>query len=95
LGDLGGSGYYAVLTVPDPYATTIQPVTISVYPGSISPVYQWNTALPSTSPGYTAAWAGSALTNNTYNPATKTFYLRYGYASSGVFRVTEEIIVKQ
>jgi hypothetical protein len=95
LGDLGGSGYYAVLTVPDPYATTIQPVTISVYPGSISPVYQWNTALPAASPGYTAAWAGSALTNNTYNPATKTFYLRYGYASSGVFRVTEEIIVKQ
>ena len=48
LGDLGTSGYYAVLTVPDPYATTIQQVTISVYPGSAAnPVFQWNTALPS------------------------------------------------
>ncbi|MFT3981876.1 MAG: DUF1735 domain-containing protein [Ferruginibacter sp.] len=95
LGDLGSSGYYAVLTVDDPNATTIQPVTISAYPGSISPVYQWDSALPSSSPGYTAAWASSALCNNTYNPATKTFYLRYGYASSGVYRVTEEVIVKQ
>jgi hypothetical protein len=90
LGDLGASGYYAVLTVPDPYATTIQPVTVSVYPGSISPVFQWNTGLPS---GYTAGWTKSGLCNNTYDPATKTFYLRYGYNPTAN-RVTEEVIKK-
>jgi hypothetical protein len=81
LGDLGGSGYYAVLTVPDPFATTIQNVTISVYPGSISPVYQWDAGLPSTgTPIYAPVplpdWGKSAQCHNTYNPATKTFYLR-------------------
>lgn len=91
LGDLGPSGYYAILTVPDPNATTIQPVTVSVYPGSISPVLQWNTGLPD---AYVPAWPSSALCNNTYNPATKTFYLRYGYGSAGAYRVTEEVIVK-
>ncbi|NOT90946.1 DUF1735 domain-containing protein [Ferruginibacter sp.] len=90
LGDLGASGYYAVLTVPDPYATTIQPVTVSVYPGSISPVFQWNTGLPS---GYTPGWAKSGLCNNTYDPATKTFYLRYGYNPTAN-RVTEEVLKK-
>jgi len=100
---LGTSGYYAVLNVPDPFATTvIQPVTITVYPGSISPVEQWNAGLPTTTgvpggPIYTPAplpWGKSALCNNTYNPVTKTFYLRYGYLGASGWRVTEEIIRK-
>jgi hypothetical protein len=95
LGDLGGSGYYAVLTVPDPYATTIQKVAVSVYPGSISPVYQWDTGLPSDNPGYTPAWPKSNLCNNTYDPATKTFYLRYGYLGATGYRITEEVIKRQ
>ncbi len=98
LGDLGTAGYYAIFTVPDPFATTIQNVTISVYPGSIDPVYQWNAGLPTTGvPTYTPApapWGKSALCNNTYNPATKTFYLRYGYLGGTGWRVTEEIIKK-
>lgn len=100
LGDLGGANYYAVLAVPDPFATTIQNVTISVYPGSAAnPVYQWNAGLPSTgTPIYTPVpaptWGKSALCNNTYNPATKTFYLRYGYLGGTGWRVTEEIIKK-
>jgi hypothetical protein len=91
LGDLGASGYYAVLKVDDPYATTIQPVTVSVYPGSISPVFQWGTLAAT---GYTPAWPKSSLCNNTYDPATKTFYLRYGYSGSTGYRVSEEIIKK-
>ncbi len=99
LGDLGASGYYAVLTVPDPFATTVQPVTISVYPGSISPVYQWDTGLPTTGtpiyvPEPAPNWGKSGQCNNTYNPATKTFYLRYGYLGGTGWRVTEEIIKK-
>ena len=94
LGDLGSSGYYAVLSVADPYATSIQAVTVSVFSGSISPVYQWNSGLPDTNPGYTAAWTKSTLCNNTYNPATKTFYLRYGYLGATGYRVTEEVIKK-
>ncbi|MEO7263385.1 MAG: DUF1735 domain-containing protein [Ferruginibacter sp.] len=96
LGDLGSSGYYAVITIPDPNNTTTnQDVTLDVYPGSISPVLSWKTGLPSDNPGYTPALAGFPLNANYYNPITKTFYLRYGYLGGSGYRVTEEIIVKQ
>lgn len=98
LGDLGEvAGYAVLLTVPDPSnTTTIQPVTISPLPGGyISPVYQWNDGLPTTNPGYTAGWSRSAECNNTYDPATKTFKLRYGYLGANGYRVTEEILVKK
>ncbi|GAB2829975.1 DUF1735 domain-containing protein [Ferruginibacter profundus] len=94
LGDLGSSGYYAVLSVDDPYSTSIQHVTISDYPGSISPIVQFDSGLPSSNPGYTPGWSSSGLCNNTYDPATKTFYLRYGYLGGTGYRVTEEVIKK-
>lgn len=95
LGDLGGSGYFAEISVPDPNNTTdIQPVTIKVHAGSIDPIYVWSNALPNDNPGYTPGWPGSASCNNTYNPATKSFYLRYGYLGGNGYRVTEEIIKK-
>lgn len=97
LGDLGPSDYYVEISVPNPFNTTsVQNVTIAVHSGfSPDPVLTWPGGLPSSSPGYTAAWSGSAMCNNTYDPVTKTFYLRYGYANaSGVYRVTEEWIKK-
>lgn len=95
LGDLGGSGYYATFEVADPgNTTTVQPVNITVYPGSISPIYLFASALPSANPGYTPAWPRSAECNNTYDPTTKSFKVRYGYLGGTGYRVTEEIITK-
>jgi hypothetical protein len=94
LGDLGASGYYAVIAVPDPYAAGIQHVTVSVYPGSISPITQFDSGLPTTNPGYTAAWARSGECNNTYDASKKTWFLRYGYTGATGWRVSEEIIKK-
>lgn len=89
LGDLGSSGYNAILTV-DPATNA---VTITEAPGAAGAPYTMFTSdLPNSNPGYTAAWAGSTQCNNTYNPATKTFYLRYGYMGGTGWRVTEEII---
>lgn len=89
LGDLGGSGYNANLTV-DPKTNK---VTITPAAGAAgAPYTQFDTALPSP---YTAAWPNAAKANNTYDPATKTFYLRYGYMGGNGWRVTEEILVRQ
>ena len=90
VGDLGGSGYVALLTI-DP-VTNI--VTISDYSTGI-PIYGLPDGLPTTDPGYTAAWSGSDQCNNTYDPATKTFYLRMGYIGSTGWRVSEEILTRQ
>jgi len=89
LGDLGTQGYVALLTI-DPVTNK---VTITDYSTGI-PILQWDDGLPTTSPGYTAQWDGSPLCNNTYDPATKTFYLRYGYVGGTGFRVSEEILVR-
>ena len=96
LGDLGGSGYFVEISVPNPFNTTsVQNVTIAVHSGSSpDPVLTWPGGLPSSNPGYTAAWSGSSQCNNTYDPATQTFYLRYGYSGSTGYRVTEEWIKK-
>jgi len=92
LGDLGGSGYIAWLAV-DPATNK---VTITAAPGAAgAPYTQFDSGLPTTNPGYTPQWSGSAQTNNTYDPATHTFYLRYGYMGSSGWRVTEEILVRQ
>ncbi len=91
LGDLGFAGYQAYLKVD-----ANNHVTITAAPGAAgAPYTQFDTALPSTNPGYTAAWPGSAASNNTYDPVTKTFYLRYGYLGGSGWRVTEEKLVKQ
>lgn len=89
-GDLGGSGYVALLTV-DPATNK---VTISDYSTGI-PIVGFDNGLPDTNPGYTAQWSGSSKCNNTYDPATKTFYLRMGYLGSTGWRVSEEILVRQ
>ncbi|MCF2487039.1 BT_3987 domain-containing protein [Dyadobacter sp. CY347] len=89
LGDLGGSGYNANLTI-DPKTNK---VTITPAAGAAgAPYTQFDTALPSP---YTPAWANASKANNTYDPATKTFYLRYGYMGGNGWRVTEEILVRK
>lgn len=86
LGDLGGSGYRALITInPD------NTLTITGAPGAAgTPYWMFTSGLPA---GYTAAWGGSASCNNTYDPATKTFKVRYGYGAAGAYRVTEEVLV--
>ncbi|KQS31263.1 hypothetical protein ASG33_13110 [Dyadobacter sp. Leaf189] len=89
LGDLGGSGYFANVTV-DPATNK---VTITPAAGAAgAPYTQFNTGLPTP---YMPAWANASKANNTYDPATKTFYLRYGYMGGNGWRVTEEILVRQ
>ena len=91
-GDLGTSGYVMRVTV-DPVTNNL---TIVAAPGAAGGAYtQFNSGLPATSPGYSPAWAGSGLCNNTYSPALKTFYVRVGYVGATGWRVTEEHIVKQ
>jgi uncharacterized protein DUF1735/uncharacterized protein DUF4361 len=89
-GDLGSSGYVALLTV-DPVTNK---VTISDYSTGI-PIVGFDNGLPDSNPGYTPQWSGSSKCNNTYDPATKTFYLRMGYLGSTGWRVSEEIVVRQ
>jgi len=92
LGDLGSAGYIAWLSV-DPVTNA---VTIFDPPGYYNStddfLIQWNSLAPT---GYTPQWSGSDQCNNTYDPATKTFYLRYGYLGTGGYRVSEEILTKQ
>jgi len=91
LGDLGGSGYVALFTINSDNTVTIAPA-----PGAAGGTYyMFSSGLPTTNPGYTAAWSGSSKCNNTYNPDTKTFYVRYGYLGGTGYRVTEEIIQRQ
>ncbi|KAA0991652.1 BT_3987 domain-containing protein [Dyadobacter aurulentus] len=88
LGDLGGSGYFANVTV-DPKTNK---VTITPAAGAAgAPYTQFDTALPTP---YTPQWDNASKANNTYDPATKTFYLRYGYMGGNGWRVTEEILVR-
>lgn len=91
LGDLGAANYKALITVNNDNTLTIEPA-----PGAAGAPYTMHTAsLPATNPGYAAGWANSAQCNNTYDPATKTFKVRYGYMGGNGWRVTEELIVKQ
>lgn len=87
LGDLGAAGYR--------YRADVNPVTnkvtLSPAPGAAGGTYtQMDTGLPTSAPGYTPSWAGSGLCNNTYNPATKTFFIRIGYVGGTGWRVSEE-----
>lgn len=89
LGDLGASGYKALLTI-DPATNN---VTVTAAPGAAGGTYyMFSSGLPNANPGYTPAWSGSASCNNTYSPSTKSFYLRYGYLGGTGYRVTEEIL---
>ena len=90
--DLGGSGYVAIFKTNP----TTNKVTIRVAPGAAGGAYtQWDADLPNSFPGYTPLWPSSAQCNNTYDPATKTFKVRYGYLNTATgYRVTEELITK-
>ena len=89
LGDLGTSGYKALSTID----TLTNNVTITAAPGAAGGAYtMFTSGLPTSNPGYTPAWSGSPLCNNTYDPVTHTFYVRYGYTGGTGYRVTEEII---
>jgi len=89
-GDLGSAGYVALLTI-DPISNK---VAISDYSTGI-PIVGMDDGLPTSNPGYTPKWDGSPLCNNTYDPATKTFYLRMAYLGSTGYRVDEEILVRE
>jgi len=89
LGDLGTSGYKALVAI-DPVTNQL---TITAAPGAAGGAYtMFTSGLPTSNPGYTPAWSGSASCNNTYDPTTHTFYLRYGYTGGTGYRVTEEIV---
>ena len=89
LGDLGTSGYQAEFTI-DPATNN---VTIATAAGAAGgPYTMFTSGLPATNPGYAPQWAGSASCNNTYDPATKTFFVRYGYMGGSGWRVTEEVL---
>jgi len=95
LGDLGGSGYFAIFTVDQGTGA----LTISQAPGS-TPIAIFTSGLPAqnldgTPTGYVPAWPNASQCNNVYDPATHEFRVRYGYpggASGQIYRVTEEII---
>lgn len=93
LGDLGSIGYYVLLDV-DPVTNK---VTITPDPGhpTTPPIEQFDDALPTVNPGYTPQWERSGECSNIYDPATKTYYLRYAYVGSTGYRVTEEILVSK
>lgn len=89
-GDLGTAGYVGLITVDQ----ATNKLTIGSAPGA--PAFtQMDAGLPTTSPGYTPQWAGSAECDNTYDPATKTFKLRYGYVGGTGWRVIEEKTTRQ
>lgn len=88
LGDLGGAGYFAIFDT-DPVTNKVTILEDAV------PVTQFDTDLPTTNPGYTPQWPNSDQCNNIYDPATKSFKVRYGYVGGTGWRVTEEILVKQ
>lgn len=92
VGDLGTSGYTALITVDE--ATNALTITAAAG-ASGAPYTMFSDGLPNANPGYTAAWASSAQCNNTYDPATGTFYVRYGYLGGTGWRVIEEILTKQ
>lgn len=85
VGDLGGSGYKAlIVTNPD------NTLTITAAPGSAGGTFtMFTSGLPAP---YTAQWENSAACNNTYDPVTKTYKVRYGYGVEGAYRTIEEII---
>jgi hypothetical protein len=96
MGDFGGA--YTIILETDPLTNkvTISKDPNSGYPGVAGTTYvQFDDALPASNPGYTAAWPSSDQCNNTYDPTTQTFKLRYAYMGGSGYRVSEEFVVKQ
>jgi hypothetical protein len=97
LGDLGGAGYFAYFTV-DP---TTNHLTITAGNGAAGGSYtQFDSGLPTSSPGYTPQWPGSPLCTNDYVPGAGVnglgqFRVRYGYVGGTGWRVTEELLDRE
>lgn len=89
VGDLGAAGYVAIFEI-DP-ATNKVTITSAV---TGLPFTQFDDGLPSSNPGYTPQLTNFPDTANYYDPATKTFYVRYGYVGGTGWRVTEEVLTK-
>lgn len=72
-----------VAPAPGPYAVYTQATLVEL------------ADLPNSNPGY-APFPGStpSIYNNTYDPVTKKFYLRYGYMGANGWRVIEEVLTK-
>jgi uncharacterized protein (TIGR02145 family) len=87
LGDLGPS-YQVVLTLD----TLTNKVTITTGNSGTPAIVQFDNGLPTTTPGYSPQWPRSAECNNTFDPVTRRFKLRYGYMGGTGYRVSEEII---
>ena len=83
--DLGSTGYKALITInPD------NTLTIAAAPGATgAPYTMFTSGLPAP---FMASWQNSVACNNTYDPATKTYKVRYGYGTPGTYRVAEEMI---
>ena len=92
LGDLGGAGYKATFTI-----NADNSVSIATAPGAAGGAYtMFSSGLPSSNPGYTPnPGSNPTIYSNRYDPATQTFYVRYGYMGGSGWRVTEEAIKKK
>jgi hypothetical protein len=88
LGDLGN----VVIVTIDDATNTITSISDDGPGPGIQPTHTLATLAAGSPPTYTAKWAGSSQCNNTYDPATKTFYLRYGYVGGTGYRISEEIL---
>lgn len=65
-------------------------LTTTAAPGATGAPYKMFTSgFPAS---FVSAWLNSAVCNNTYDPVTKTYKVRYGYGTPGTYRVVEEVI---
>jgi hypothetical protein len=87
LGDLGPD-YQAIFQID----TITNQLTITSGNDDTPDLIMFSAGLPESNPGYTPQWAGSSECNNTYDPVTKTFKVRYAYMGATGYRVTEEFI---
>lgn len=83
LGDLANDIYLTV----DPATNKVTVSDAGAPPGTTP-----TAALSSLPGGYTPFNSTPSLYNNTYDPNTRTFYLRYGYQGASGWRVAEEIL---
>lgn len=82
-GDIGATTQALIVINPD------NSLTITAAAGSANgPFTMYSSGLPAP---YTPIWTNSALCNNTYDPVTKTYKVRYGISGTGG-RVIEEFI---
>jgi len=96
IGDLGfatgDSAWYVILQI-DPATNAL---SITHYPGMVNgpnAITLFSSGLPATT-AYTPQWPQSDICNNTYDPGTGEFRIRYGYTEGSGLRVIEEVLRK-